>query len=76
MHEVLTTSQILSYFPPLDGDETSVTDNSVLNIHELWQDGDLQLLDVASPTFQGPSIEPYMAEELCGNPVKPFQDSG
>lgn len=40
MHEIFTTSQILSYFPPLDENESAVTDNSVLNIDELFQDDD------------------------------------
>jgi hypothetical protein len=75
MHEILTTNQILSYFPPLDENESAVAYNSTLNIHELLQDGDLELLDVVSPAFQDPSVEAYMAEELCSNPVK-HQDSG
>lgn len=73
MHEDFTTSQILSYFPPLDENESAGTDNSVLNIDELLHDDDMQLPDVASQTYQDPSLEAYIAEGLCRDPVKPFQ---
>lgn len=75
MHEILTTSQILSYFPPLDENGSAITDSSLVNIHDLFQDGDLQLPDIASPTCQGPLVEAYMAEDLSNNPVKPLQQS-
>lgn len=75
MHEILTTSQILSCFPPLDENERAVTDSSMMNIHDLFQDGDLKLLDTASPTYQDPSVEAYMAGDLGNNPVEPLQPS-
>lgn len=66
---------MLSYFPPLDENESAVTDSSVVNIHDLFQDGDLQLPDIESPTYQDPLVEAYMAEDLRNNPVKPLQQS-
>lgn len=72
MHEILTTGQMLSCFPPLDENESVVTDSSMMNIHDLFQDGDLQLLDTASPTYQDPSVQAYMAGDLGNNPVNPL----
>ena len=76
MHDILTASQRLSRFPPLDGNESAVADNAALNTSEFWQGGGMPDLNVTSTTFQDLSGEACMADAFRSNPVNHSRNGG
>lgn len=69
INDILAASQNLSYFLPLDESGNVVAGNTIVNTNKIWP-------DAASAAFQAPSLDAYMTDTVCIDPVNHFQDAG